>query len=288
MTSKTALRIGLCGLAMSLGCNVSTMIGEIPDGAPPNQPPTQTSYEPVGTSGHTCSPPEFAGDHPFDFPAGLEGVWTGYVEGGTLGLNSDAVRLTLDHAASGASQIHIVFGAAAPPPPATSATEFYPPGTQSMGFGAPLYHPIEGFAYTAHNVNWEAFGQQWRLRFLKIDAEPWGSWCRLQSSYANVNSGGVSYSCMPNTGYMSAPGSDGNPVCALLDSSGHAVKTVPCAQVQLCQGSYVCTCDMCGCDEQGQSFAGVPSGPGTYDILFDANTTTASGSSLRLMHAPTN
>ena len=68
------------------------------------------------------------GDQPFTFPTGVDGVWTGFVQGGTSGLNSDAIKLVLDQAADGTSQIHVIYGTGAPPPPATSATELYPPG----------------------------------------------------------------------------------------------------------------------------------------------------------------
>lgn len=285
MTEKLLTWMGLCGLALSLGCNASTMIGQVPDGSAPGNDgqTTTTSFVPVGTSGHTCAPPQFPGDHPYDLPAGTEGAWTGYVEGGTLGLSSDAVGLTLDHAADGSSQIHIVYGVAAPPPPATSATEPYLIDTNTIGPSAPSA-PIEGFAYTAHNVDWQAFGQQWRLRFLIDNSEPWGSWCRLQSSYETTYPGGVEYGCLPNTGgggSVSGPGVA--PTCWLNDSAGNRGPSVSCAQFSLCLGNYVCGCDECGCDMQVVSYDGVPSGPGTYDILFDP--TTASGSNLHLMRA---
>src|SRR5512144_1546068 len=105
MTNRLLTPIGLLALT-SMACNASTMIGDVtpPDGSAP-------SIAAVGTMGHTCVPPQFPGDQPFTFPDGLEGVWTGYVQGGVIGLGSDAVKLTLDHAADGTSQIHVVYGA---------------------------------------------------------------------------------------------------------------------------------------------------------------------------------
>jgi hypothetical protein len=279
MTSKTAIRIGLCGLAMSLGCNVSTMIGEVPDGS-------VLSLTPVGTSGHTCQPPQFTGDHPFTTPAEIEGVWTGFVQGSTLGLTSDAVKLTLDQGSDGSSQIHVAYGSAPPPPPATVATDYYPPGAQANGLGIATL--VEGYSYVAHNVNWQAFGQQWRLRFMINQAEPWGSWCRLQSSYVTQQSGGYTfYGCAPNTGfsYSSSVGGDGGAggTCFLFDGVGYNVPW-PCAPLLLC-GPAICACDECGCDMQGGSSDMIPVGPLPYvfDLLFGGDS--ASGNSIQLMRA---
>lgn len=287
MSAKTWAWMSLCGLLLAIGCDARTLIGQVPDGSAPDGSATggsnQPSLDPVGTSGHTCAPPQFTGDHPFDLPAGTEGVWTGYVEGVNVGVSSDAIRLTLDHATDGTSQIHLVLGVKAPPPPATSATESYPPGTDTGAGGGS--GQIEGFSYAAHNVNWQAFGQQWRLRFMINTAEPYGSWCRLQSSYATPYPGGVEYGCLPNTGggSMPSPGVDGGQVCYLSDNQGNPIKTVSCAQLYMCPGNYLCGCDECGCDQQGISYDGIPSGPGTYDILFDG--TSASGSGVHLMRA---
>jgi hypothetical protein len=80
---------------------------------------------------------------------------------------------------------------------------------------------------------------------------------------------------------MTGPGLDGG-ICYTSDGSGQK-KDVSCAQFYLCAGAYTCGCDQCGCDQQGISYDGVPSGPGTYDILFDG--TSASGSGVHLMRA---
>src|SRR5262245_44593511 len=125
MSETRIIGIWLCGLTLAVACSTRTIIGEVPDGAAPDGAggSNQPSLDPVGTMGHTCAPPQFPGDHPFDTPAGLEGVWTGYVEGGTLGVSADAIRVTLDPTTNGTGTIHVVYGVLAPPPPATSATE---------------------------------------------------------------------------------------------------------------------------------------------------------------------
>src|SRR5580765_272905 len=106
MKAKTLAWMSLCGLMVAIGCDAKTLIGQVPDGSAPDGAPGtggMQSFDPVGTMGHTCGPVQFAGDHPFDLPAGTEGVWTGYVEGIQIGISSDAVRLTLDHATDGTS-----------------------------------------------------------------------------------------------------------------------------------------------------------------------------------------
>src|SRR5262245_25585447 len=130
MTERTLTRVSLCGLALTLGCDASTLVGQVPDGSAPDVPTPQANFTPVGTSGSTCTPPQFPGAHPFRTPAGLAGVWSGFVQGGVIGLSSDAVKLTIDQASDGTNQIHVVYGTAPPPPPATVATDFYPPGYQ--------------------------------------------------------------------------------------------------------------------------------------------------------------
>jgi hypothetical protein len=290
MKAKTLAWMSLYGLMVAIGCDARTLIGQVPDGSAPGGSggsggADQPNLEPVGTMGHTCAPPQFPGDHPYAIPAGLEGVWTGYLEGGTLGITSDAIRLTLDHATDGTSQIHVVYGVLAPPPPATSATDPYPPGA-NYGYGGAPGSTIEGFSYTAHNVYWDAFGQEQRLRFLKNSAEPFASWCQLQSSYATPYPGGVDYSCLPGSGATSSPApNDAGQQCSLTDSSGRPIKAVSCTQVGLCFGNYYCGCDSCGCDQQIIAFDGVPSGPGIFDILFDPAAGTASGSGIHLTRA---
>jgi hypothetical protein len=275
MTIRIAIRVGLLGLGLtSIACGAKTMIGDVSDASAPN-------LQAVGTMGHTCRPPQFAGDQAFTFPAGVEGVWAGYTEQFGLGISSDAIRLTLDHAADGTSQIRVVYGTLPAPPPATSATDFYP--SDASAGNASL--PIEGFAYLGHNVHWDAFGAQWRLRFMIDLAEPFAGWCRLQSSYAASGPGLVPYSCVPNTGgYVATDPND----CAITDGSGHPVATFPCSQVEMCTG-LICACDQCGCDMPGIDYDGIPSGPGpsSYDVLFDPAGASASGGGIHLIPAAT-
>ena len=276
MTSRFASLVGLLALT-SVGCGASTMIGDVPDASPPN-------LEAVGTTGHNCTPPQFAGDQPFTFPAGLEGVWTGYVQGGVIGLGSDAVQLTFDHAADGTSQIHLVYGTAPPPPPATVATDAYPPGDTSRGSNANSGVPIEGFPYRAHNVHWDAFGAECRLRFMINSPEPCASWCHLQSSYVSQAGDPTYYSCIPGTsGFGPADPNATDPTeCVGYDAAMRPIVSIPCAQLYMCVNG-ACFCDACGCDEPGLTYAGVPTGPQAIDLLFDTDSATGS---FQLMRAP--
>ena len=70
--------------------------------------------------------------------------------------------------------------------------------------------------------------------------------------------------------------------CAGLDGSGHPIFTISCAQMALCFNN-ACACDECGCGEPGNTFAGVPTGPGTIDLLFDVDSATGT---FQLMRAP--
>jgi hypothetical protein len=286
MSAKTWVWMSLSALLLAIGCDARTLIGQVPDGSAPDGAggSNQPSFDPVGTSGHTCAPPVFAGDQAYDLPAGTEGVWTGYVDNvSDVSISSDSIRLTLDHATDGTSQIHLVLGVKAPPPAATSATDIYPPGA-NIGAGGASGQMVEGFSYTAHNVNWQPFGQESRLRFMINIAEPYAGWCQLQSSYAVNYGGGADYSCVPGNGggTLTGVGADGG-TCYASDGSGH-MKAVSCAQLRMCAGNYLCGCDQCGCDQQGIAFGGVPSaGYGSYDILFDG--TSASGNGVHLMRA---
>src|SRR5262245_53865360 len=96
-------------------------------------------------------------------------------------------------------------GTAAPPPPATSATEYYPPGAPT-GPGPTLPMLIEGFSYLARAVTWQGT----RLKFLVPGTQPFEGWCALQTSYyvAQQNR----YNCVPGFG-GSASYADAGSMC---------------------------------------------------------------------------
>jgi hypothetical protein len=277
MTGKlTTLAVALSLAA--LGCGARTLIGEV-DGGPSDDAGVGSvdAHGDAATpdlgganSGGTCTPVQHLGDQPFTFPPGVAGVWTGFVQGGTSGLNSDAIKLVLDQAADGSSQIHVIYGAAAPPPPATSATELYPPGWAYMQIATMTL--FEGFPYLAHNVRWQQFGQQWRLTFSIAPFQGWESWCKLQTSYPVDQQG--HYSCVPGSAIQYENAGQADERCVVIDAPGGPAQ-VPCAQAHLCDSTH-CTCDACGCAESAY-------GSGVADLLFDGDA--ASGGNVHLMRA---
>ena len=271
ITTLTALALALT----TIGCSARTLIGEVDGASPPMADGSMATADggaPGGAnSGGTCSPVVHQGDQPFTFPAGVAGVWTGYIEFAT-GLASDAVKLILDKDATGADQIHVIYGTAAAPPPATSATELYPPGWAWMQVSG--MSVMEGFPYLAHNVRWTALGSRNRVTFGIVTYGGWESWCRLQTSYP-VDPANGAYNCIPGSAIQHENAGQANEECTVTDAPGGPI-VVPCAQAYLCQPRY-CTCDACGCAESSFSFA-----PG-FDLLFDVDT--ASGGGVQLARA---
>jgi hypothetical protein len=248
-------------LALSmLACDARTLIGMVPDGAAPDAAQTNTGDGGMaaGDGGHTCTPVTFDNDAPYTLPAGVAGNWTGYFQGGSPLGNTDVVRFAIQQRADGTGEIHVTMGTAAPPPPATSATDYYPPGVQGPLFGLPTI--IEGFSYTAHAVTWQGL----RLKFLRPGAQPWESWCNLQTSYYVASRG--DYNCVPGSG-GSATYADAGSVC--LSEDGTKQTQVPCPQFEMCNG-YTCACDSCGCSASNVV-------TGDFDVTFDGNLVTGVG-----------
>jgi len=259
MTSKLALGFGLLGL-VGLGCNASTMIGEVPDGG-------QAFGSTIGAGGSgACTPPVDPKDQTFTSPTAVVGTWTGYFQGSNLAIGQDAIKLTIDQASDGTHQIHVVMGSNPPPPPATVATDLYPP--DDLPGSSQQY--IEGFSYPAHEVQWS--GQ--RLKFFVQGAQAWDSWCRLQQSFAwTTENGVVSYSCAPGNGGSSRGTADGGEECfATLDSHG-TMTPINCNLFWMCGGgsNRYCQCDACGCSGSVNSFGG------GFDITFDGDLATGTG-----------
>jgi hypothetical protein len=253
----------------SFGCEARTLIGEVPDGSAPDGV-TTTSPPPGADAGGTCNP-VFAGDPTFAVPPELAGTWTGFIQGGSS-LPSDAIKLVLDRAADGSGQIHVIYGTAAPPPPATSATELYPAGLSTMQ--VILASLFEGVPYAGHEVRFQPFGTQWRLTFSVAAYQGWESWCRLQTSYPTDDG---HYNCVPGSGVTFVYGGQPDPVCIALNVGGvpGGQLEVSCAQATLCDFNH-CTCDACGCAESSRA-------TNSFDLLFDGDG--ASGGNVHLMRA---
>jgi hypothetical protein len=230
----------------TLACDARTLVGTVPDGSagddggsrPPSSDGGGTPASSDGGRG-TCTPVVFPEDQPFTYPSGVAGNWTGYFQAYNLRSGSDAVNLSLGTAADGSNQIHVVLGAGPPPPPATSATEQFPPGTLMDEQSLPDL--IEGFSYLAHGVKWQ--GQ--RLTFLIATHQPWEPWCALQTSYRLADST-QGYNCVPGSGGVVTNSGQPNEECIAEDGNGTVITPVPCTQFFMC-GFRICQCDACGC-----------------------------------------
>jgi hypothetical protein len=268
-TGKLATLTALSVVSLA-ACDARTLIGMVPDGSAPDDgslphsdaaPPPDA---PPGTEGHTCAPVTFPGDAPFTLPAGVAGTWTGYFQGGSPLQSSDAIKFSIQPLADGSGEIQVTVGTAAPPPPATSATDYYPPGapTGTDPPGVRIAEIVEGVSYVGHAVSWQGT----RLTFLLSTAQPWDSWCALQTSYfvADRNQ----YNCVPGFGGVTTY-SDGGSVCVSEDLQGSKQTPVPCAQFMQCNGQF-CTCDSCGCAASVATTA-------SFDVTFDGDLVTGVG-----------
>lgn len=281
MKRKIATLITAVGLS-SLACDVRTPIGAVQDGSTSNPgtgansgtgaAPPQSDGGPGGSGGGSCTPGAFPGDAPFTFPPGVMATWTGYFQGGSP-LASDAIVLTLEQTASGENQIHAVFGTAAPPPPATSATDYYPPGASIMTMQASNITLIEGVSYLAHDVTWQGN----RLKFSLQTYQAWEGWCELQTSYALIDNPG--YNCVPGSGGAVTNSGMPNEQCISEDAAGTKQTPVPCAQFFLCDFRH-CDCAACGC-VASVKFAD------SFDLTFDGDLATGVGEgfNVRLMRS---
>jgi hypothetical protein len=201
--------------------------------------------------------------------AQAQGKWTGYVENySALASGADSLALAFDVAPDGTLAGHVTFGDAAPPPPATDPNREWPPGLNDGTSETAPGLPIEGFAYEAHDIKWEAR----RLRFWVALSEPWKPWCELQTSY-DWNGPRSTGSLDPDAGAGPTAGpTDAGPppaspshewrcepnvfqanddgTCTVFDQSNpsNPAKVVACANPVLCQSpGFPCLCNATGC-----------------------------------------
>jgi hypothetical protein len=263
----------------SVGCSTRTQIGLVPDGSPSDSaiPPSTDAVArdvPPGEQGHTCAPVTIPGDGPYTLAPGVAGTWTGYFQGGSPVSTSDAVKFALQTQADGSGDIRVFIGTGAPLPPATSATDYYPPGSPTDDT-VDTPHLIEGVSYIAHGVTWEGT----RLKFFLSQTEAWAGWCALQTSYFVNDSN--RYNCIPGFGGSTSDDADGGTMCGTQDVQGTKQTPVPCGQFSLCAAGLFCTCDSCGC----AAVAGYPGAPATvvtgnasiFDVTFEGDLATGVG-----------
>lgn len=156
-------------------------------------------------------------------------TWTGYVQGNSSLPAQGAFTLTLQH---NGSQVcgSLVFGEpAAPLPAATDPKASYPP---DVDYRTAEQRGIAGFAYTLLDAKITGSRLQFRLTF----AEPWQSWCELQTPYQDDNQR-AGYNCLPNEGVRALSSDD----CELTGPGPSLA--ISCAQANLCNLTNVCQCN---------------------------------------------
>jgi hypothetical protein len=247
MTTRTLLIVGLAAAAAA--CSGQTLVGTVPDGAPPSD----DGGAGLPHSGGTCTPPRDPNDRTFTFPAGVAGTWPGTYQPALGPVRDVPIKLILDQAADGSDQIHLVYGTNPPPAPATSATDYLP-----GWYDEKIY---DGFAYLAHQVLWNGL----EVRFALSYFEPWDSWCKLQTSYLQEGLESVTYACIPNYAW------DGDSEGDQCTSRSTPPIVLPCQQVQYC-ASPVCKCDACGCAGSAQA-----SSVQIMSVTFSGDTATIPG-----------
>jgi hypothetical protein len=214
-----------------------------------------------------------AGDQPFTNPAGVAGVWTGYLENLQFPSGSDAVSLTFAEDATGAGTLTVVLGsAAALPPPPTDPGQVWPVPTEDTTTLKNYPRIAEGFAYPAHEVVWEGS----RVKFKVASAQAWTVWCGLQTSYPSNNYPPGQYSCVPGgSGAFSwGPDAGGGPAtCFGEDCKSLTDIPVTCGQLALCVSGGRCACNTTGC---GPS----PLHDLSFDLTFAGASATGSGTGL--------
>ena len=181
------------------------------------------------------------------------GVWTGYIENGGFASGSDEVSLVV--AADGRGTV--LFGEEGALAPELSDPEAVDP----MIIGShPGYGAYEGYPYTLYRV--EAIGD--RLRFQIRTGEPWGPWCRAQSSYPWD-------ACRYNCVQRSVQGEQAEDGCFVWGEANNPStrEAVSCAAFSLCFTWSACACTAESCDFDAM-----------YTDLFDG-TLTDGGARIR-------
>jgi len=203
---------------------------------PQNEPEPALSWPDASSCGAGTSP--------------LAGRWSGYVQG-----QGDEYNFNLDLGDNGDAPCGtITFGAPQAYPPATDPEAGYLDGDENFK------HPqmLPGFAYTLLELQVDSA----RLRFRVGFAEPYASWCALQTAYADPQGG---YTCIHD--YGSGAWHTGGS-CYQKDSAGNQ-QPVSCAQYGMCESiDPPCACQATGCQANSEG-----SGP-SFDLHVSGTSAT--------------
>jgi hypothetical protein len=175
------------------------------------------------------------------------GVWEGYIQGSSIGDESNTVRLNILGANANGLCGTITFGthtAQVTLPPVTDSTGIYPPDSiypTSKLMSDSWLERILGLPYTIQH------GQiaDQRATFEMSLRETYISWCSLQNIYQPVAGRSTFFLCAP--GGASPYSDDPTAQCSSgTDNLGQS-HSVSCAQYQLCAIRYVCECNSIQC-----------------------------------------
>jgi len=111
------------------------------------------------------------------------GEWSGYVENYKFSSGSDAIRLSFHLGGDGKLAGTVTLGMGTPPPPATDPNVNWPVGLSYMTLVDSINFPIEGFSFTAQDIQVD----HERLRLTFVMLEPWQPWCALHPPIAGQN-----------------------------------------------------------------------------------------------------
>jgi hypothetical protein len=181
----------------------------------------------------------------------LTGSWSGYVQG-----QGDEYNFVLDLAGSDDAPCGTIrFGEPRQYPAATDPEAGYLPGDESHK----NLQLAAGFTYTLLAVQADVP----RLRFRVSFAEPYASWCGLQTSYPEPDSEG--YTCVQDYGSGAWHTANG---CYQKDSEGNQ-HPVSCTQYGMCESiDPPCQCQADGCEANVEG-----SGP-YFDLHFAGTAAT--------------
>jgi hypothetical protein len=193
----------------------------------------------------------------------LVGTWIGYVENHPFSSGSDALKLTITAADTGALCGTLTFGDATPLAPPTNPDIGYPPN-QDLTQWMPAGLPIERFAHTLFSG--VVSGK--RVRFQVLGYEPWRQWCTMQKSYL-VDPWGSNYSCINGWGGYDWQGDAGPKNCWVQDPITASQSPVDCGKMFDCGNWRTCVCNESGCGADTIN-------PMNFDAQFEA--TDARGS----------
>ena len=176
----------------------------------------------------------------------LVGRWQGYVENQMTPWD----QLVLDiKGASVAGGIcgTLTLGSAPLPPAATDPNVGYPPDNNYQVYGPSSIGGSPNTSFASYRLTLlQANTDGRRVRFRVSKAEPFHSWCQLQTSYRIRSSAGNTCTCLPLWPQIISAQTNADGTCTIEHSRSERL-TANCGMMALCLAS-ACQCNASGCD----------------------------------------